>query len=162
MNRANTLTSHQRASSKNRRPRQVAQQRASGTTGPAVPQRVPLYAPEVFVATVFRIPIFRRNQCNDLARPAIDAAMTPDSSTALRTFIVPRPSQRPRCTMLPRFVVADGRCHAAPPWSPRKNTRRPTPSHQSDHMPIKPMNVSKDDAPTGVTTQTPLKILYLV
>jgi hypothetical protein len=125
MNRTSILTSHLRASSNNRRARQVAQRRASGTTGLADPRRAPASAPEV-AASVFREPIFRRNPCIDLARPAVNATMMPDSATALREFIKPCPSPRLRCSMPPRPANDD--------VVDKTPLHRSTPDHSSQHL----------------------------
>ena len=58
-------------------------------------------------AAVFHRSIFRSDQSNDLARPAIDAATATDNTPTLRESIIARPSPRPRGATPPRLAAKD-------------------------------------------------------
>jgi hypothetical protein len=84
----------------------------------------------------------------------VDTTMMPDNATTLRAPIVTRPPRRPCCIMPSRLVVVDGRCHAAPPRSPREENTKiavqpPKPSTRSSNRYMSPKMI-----PTEVTTHT--------
>ena len=58
-------------------------------------------------AAVFHRSIFRSDQSNDLARPAIDAATATDNTPTLRESIIARPSPKPCGATLPRLAAKD-------------------------------------------------------
>ena len=64
-------------------------------TGSADTQRAPHARAAEIAPAVFHEPIFRKRSTQDLARPAVDAAMTPNSTTALPSSIRTHPRRDP-------------------------------------------------------------------
>ena len=93
------------------------------------------HATEIATA-VFLAPIFKRDHRIDFARPVVDVTMTPDSSTILHVSCSLHPSSIPCSSTPPRIInvnVVDE----------HHSTKDPPPSSRC----------SKNDAPSGRTTQ---------